>query len=106
MEIYKIKNLDCSLPENRQKLLKVTKKVIKSEEKPTKKKLYSICKSLMKKYKIKIKKFRQENGLLFVSLEIEPGTYSTFYCYTFYEMMCKYILYVKAIQDYRKAEIK
>lgn len=106
MKIYKIKNLDCSLLENRQKLLKVTKKVIKSEEKPTKNQLHSICKSLMKKYKIKIKKFRQENDLLFVSLEIEPGTYSTFYCYTVYEMMCKYILYVKAIQDYRKAEIK
>lgn len=106
MKIYKIKNLDCSLLENRQKLLKVTKKVIKSEGKPTKEKLHSICKSLMKKYKIKINKFRQENDLLFVSLEIEPGTYSTFYCYTVYEMMCKYILYVKAIQDYRKAEIK
>lgn len=106
MNIYKIKNLDCSLLENRKKLLKITKKLIKSEDKPTKKHLYSICKSLMKKYKIKIKSFRQENDLLFVSLEIESGTYSTFYCYTFYEMMCKYILYVKAIQDYRKAEIK
>lgn len=106
MEIYEIKNLDCSLLENRKKLLKVVKKLIKSEDKPTKKQLYSICKSLMKKYKIKIKNFRQENGLLFVSLEIEPGAYSTFYCHSFYEMMCKYILYVKAIKDYRKAEIK
>lgn len=106
MEIYEIKYLDCSSFENRIKLLKATKKVIRSEEKPTKKQLYSICKSLMKKYKIKIKKFRQENNLIFVSLEVEPGAYSTFYCYTFYEMMCKYILYVKAIQDYRKAEIK
>lgn len=77
-------------------------KAIKSEEKPDKARLNSICKSLMKKYKIKIKRFKQENGLLFVSLEIEPGTFSTFYCYSMYELMCKYILYVKAIKEYRK----
>lgn len=106
MKIHEIKNLDCSLLKNRIKLVKATMKAIKTKEKPDKAKLSSICKSLMKKYKIKIRRFKQENGLLFVSLEIEPGTFSTFYCYSFYELMCKYILYVKAIKEYRKEKVR
>lgn len=106
MEIYEIKNLDCSNFKNRKKLLYKTMEVINVDEKPSKEQLQKICKSLRNKYGIKVNNFKQKEHCLFVSLEVEPGIYSTFYCNSYYELMCKYILYVKCIRDYKRTKTK
>ena len=106
MEIYEIKNLDCSKKKNRISLVKNTMKAMKIEEKPTAKELEKFCKKICKKYDIPIKRFEQSNNVLFVSLEVESGTYSTFICVSYYEMLCKYILFVRAILKNRKLKVK
>lgn len=106
MEIYEIKNLDCSKKKNRISLVKSTMKAMKLEEKPTVKELEKFCKKICKKYDIPIKRFEQSNNVLFVSLEVETGSYSTFVCVSYYEMLCKYILFVRAILKNRKLKVK
>lgn len=106
MEIYQIKNLDCSKKKNRISLVKNTMKAMKLEEKPTVKELEKFCKKICKKYDIPIKRFEQSNNVLFVSIEVESGTYSTFACVSYYEMLCKYILFVHAILKNRKLKVK
>lgn len=106
MEIYEIKNLDCSKKKNRISLVKGTMKAMKLEEKPTVKELEKFCKKICKKYDIPIKRFEQSNNVLFVSLEVESGSYSTFICVSYYEMLCKYILFVRAILKNRKLKVK
>ena len=103
MENYEIKYLDCSKVQNRILLLKETKKVLGTVEKPSKERLKKIVKSLQKKYGIKIRVFRQKGDLLFCSLEIERGTFSTLCCNSLYEFMCKYILLCKNEVERRKA---
>ena len=105
MKIYEIKGLDCSKAKNRIYLLKEVKKVIKAEEKPTKEKLEKICKSIQKKYKMLLRKARQKDGKLFVSIEIETGTYTTLCCLSYYEAMCKYILLTKEWVAIKKREV-
>lgn len=102
MENYQIKYLDCTKVQNRMLLLKEVKKVIKADEKPSKERLHKIVKSLQKKYGIKIRLFKQKNSLLFCSLEVERGTYSTLCCNSLYEFMCKYILLCKNEAERRK----
>ena len=106
MEIYEIKNLDCSKKKNRISLVKSTMKAMTLEEKPTAKELEKFCKKICKKYDIPIKRFEQSNNVLFVSLEVESGSYSTFICVSYYEMLCKYILFVRAILKNRKLKVK
>ena len=106
MEIYEIVNLDCSKKKNRISLVKSTMKAMKIEEKLTVKELEKFCKKICKKYNIPIKKFKQSDNTLFASLEVEPGSYSTFVCVSYYEMLCKYILFVRAILKYRKLKVK
>ena len=106
MEIFEIKGLDCSKTKNRMILLKEVKSLIKTDEKPSKEKLEKICKSLQKKYGYKVKKFRQSDGKLFMSIEVERGSYSNLCCLSYYEAMCKYILFVKAYLDYKKLGVK
>lgn len=106
MEIFEIKGLDCSKTKNRMILLKEVKRLIKTEEKPSKEKLEKICKSLQKKYGYKVKKIRQSDGKLFMSIEVERGGYSTLCCLSYYEAMCKYVLFVKACLDYKKLGVK
>lgn len=106
MEIYQIKGLDCSKHSNRLLLLKEVKQAIKSEEKPSIERLEKICKSLQEKYKMPMRKFKQKDGKLFVSIEVEQGSYSTLCCLSYYEVMCKYILYVKAWKAMKKLEVK
>lgn len=81
-------------------------KAMKLEEKPTVKELEKFCKKICKKYDIPIKRFEQSNNVLFVSLEVESGSYSTFICVSYYEMLCKYILFVRAILKNRKLKVK
>ena len=66
----------------------------------------NIVKDYCKKYDIPIKRFEQSNNVLFVSLEVESGTYSTFVCVSYYEMLCKYILFVRAILKNRNLKVK
>lgn len=106
MEIYEIKNLDCSLLKNRKKLVFEVMNCLGLDERPDKETLHKICKSLMKKYHVKIKIFKQKTKYLLVSLEVEPGTYSTYFCETLYEMMLKYVLYVNEIRKYRRMKSK
>ena len=106
MDIYQIKGLDCSKHTNRLLLLKEVKQVIKAESKPSIERLENICKSLQEKYKMPIRKFKQKDGKLFVSIETEQGSYSTLCCLSYYEALCKYILCVKAWKEYKKLEVK
>lgn len=106
MEIYEIKNLDCSKLKNRKKLVYEVINCLGLKSRPDKETLHKICKSLMKKYGVKIKIFRQKTKYLLVSLEIEPGTYSTYFCETIEEMMLKYVLYVNEIRKYRRMKPK
>ena len=106
MMIFQIKNIDCSKKKNRIILVKNTMKVLKLDHKPSKEELEKYCKKICKKYDIPVKNFEQRNGVLFVSIEVEPGSYSTFICFSYYEMMCKYILYVKAVLKNRKLKGK
>ena len=106
MMIFQIKNLDCSKKENRIILVRNIIKVLKLDHKPTKEELEKYCKKICKKYSMSIKRLEQRNGVLFVSIEIEPGTYSTFICFSYYEMMCKYILIVRAVLKNRKLKVK
>ena len=106
MEIYEIKNLDCSDIKNRKKLLKEVMECMGLDERPDKETLHKICKSLVKKYGIKIKIFKQKTKYLLVSLEVEPGTYSTYFCESLYEMMLKYVLFVYEWKKYKRKKPK
>lgn len=103
MEIFEIDNLNCSDKNNRISLVKETMKVLKLEEKPTEKQLNDACKKLLKRYGYTIKRFRQENNRLFVSIKVGTA-YHTFTCKSTYELMCKYILFVKAQINYKRLE--
>ncbi len=106
MMIFQIKNLDCSKKKNRIILVKNTVKALKLDHKPTKEELQKYCKKICKKYDIPVSRFEQSNGALIVNIEVEPGTYSSFVCISYYEMMCKYILFVRAILKNRKLKVK
>ena len=106
MEIFEIKGLDCSKAKNRMILLKEVKKLLKTDEKPSKERLEKVCKSLQNRYGYIMRKFRQKDGKLFVSIEVERGGYSSLCCLSYYEAMCKYILFVKAYLDYKKLGVK
>lgn len=100
MKIYEIKNLNCKEKKNRMLLIDETKKLIKTDRKPSKKKLESICGSLSKKYGLKIGKITfLKDGQMQVAIEGEDGSYSVFVVDYYYEFLCKYILYVKAKKD-------
>ena len=96
MEIYQIKSLNCKDKKNRKKLLKEVMKVVHTKEKPTKKELETIC----KKYSIKIHMIKySESGGLSASIRVKDA-YSAIYCDTYYELLCKFILYVEKMRKY------
>lgn len=100
MDIYQIKSLNCKEKKNRKKLLKEVMKVVHTKEKPTKKELETICKSISKKYSIKIRIIKySETGRMSVSILIKDA-YSAIYCDTYYELLCKFILYVEKMRKY------
>ena len=106
MEIFEIKGLDCSKTKNRVILLKEVKKLLKTDEKPSKEKHEKVCKSLQSKHGYMMRRFKQKDDKLFVSIEVEKGSYSTFCCLSYYEAMCKYRLCVKACLDNKKLGVK
>lgn len=104
MDIHKIKYLDCTLDakhlKNRILLLKATMEAIREDEKPSRELLEKWAASLSKKYNMPWHIVRQtKSGYLMVSVEVEPGAYSTLDCHSYYEALCKYILLVK---EYRR----
>lgn len=100
MEIYQIKSLNCKDKKNRKKILKEVMKVVHTKEKPTKKELETICKSISKKYSIKIHMIKySESGGLSASIRVKDA-YSAIYCDTYYELLCKFILYVEKMRKY------
>lgn len=106
MKIFEVKNLDCSKKNNRVLLVKETMKALKIDEKPSKEYLQKVCKKICKKYDLPVKKFTQMQGNLLVSIETEKGSYSTFVVQSCYEMMCKYILFVRAYIKSKKVKAK
>ena len=106
MEVFEIKGLDCSKQENRIKLIKEIKKVLKVNEKPSKEYLEKVSKSLAKKYDMPVVLVKQresfnKNDKLFISVDTGNGL-TTFCCTGYYEALCKHILLVKAYRDYYK----
>lgn len=81
-------------------------KALKIEDKPSKEYLEKICKKISKKYNIPVRKFVYGKNKYVVSVEVEKGSYSTFVVKTYYEMMCKYILFVKAYLKSKKVKVK
>ena len=90
--------------ENLQEFTIFPKEVVDGRE--AKEKLEKVCKSLQNKYGYIMRRFKQKDDKLFVSIEVENGSYSTFCCLSYYESMCKYILFVKACIDNKKIGVK
>ena len=105
MKSYEIIYLDCSKKENRKKLLKETMKVVKKEEKPTKEFIEKFSYSVGKKYRMGVQLVKQVNGKLFISIRNEEA-FITILCDSYYEALCKHILIVKAMQEYKKQKVK
>lgn len=102
MEIYRIKSLDCFWKENRIKLVKEVMRALRLEEKPSKETLEKYCKKIYNKYKIGVKTAKiKENGKLQVNIETAPNSFSAMNCLTYYEALCKYILFAEAWIKYK-----
>jgi hypothetical protein len=106
MEVFEIKGLDCSKRENRIKLIKEVKKILKVDEKPSREYLEKVSRSLANKYSmpvimVKQKESFNQNDKLFVSVDTGSGM-TTYCCMGYYEALCKHILLVKAYRDYHK----
>lgn len=106
METYEIYNLDCSVKNNRKRLLKETMEAIKEEEKPDKVTLKRYCKHLGKKHKFKFQLVKPINDKIFISVLTPHDGYVTFYVNSNYEALCKFILLIKAYVKYRKLKVK
>lgn len=103
MEIYQVDNLDCSVKKNRIKLVKAVNKVIKNETKPSVKLLEKWYRSLSKKYKMKANIFEITKCDIQLSINVDNAfSYYSMKCYTYYEALCKYILFVYLIQKGKK----
>lgn len=100
MSISNIINLDCTKKENRIKLVKAVNKVINVEERQEKEKLEKICKSLMKKYNKHFECFYLCDNKIQISINTGDNSFSSFVCNSYYELLCKYILFVKASKEY------
>ncbi len=99
MEIYQIENLDCKKKENRIKLVKAVNKIIKNEGKPSIKLLEKCYKSLSKKYKMPANIFEVSKYGISLNINVYGKfSYSTMRCKTYYEALCKYILFVYVMQ--------
>lgn len=97
MEIFEIKNLDCSRKESRKKLMKEFMKQFKLEEVPEKEKIGRISQKLEKKYGITLTLFLDRtNRKMQANLNIN-GTYSSFFVDSLLEAYMKQCLIIKKI---------
>lgn len=106
METFEIYNLDCSVKNNRKRLLKETMEAIKEEDKPDIELLKKYCKHLGKKYKMKIHMIHKMDEELFISVLHPNDGYVTYKAKSKYEALCKYILLVRNYNRYRKLKVK
>lgn len=96
MEVWQIKGLDCSVKENRKKLLKEVMKVTKQEEKPTEEFLERFARSVGKKYDMPINIVKYVKSGMFISYKYDKDAYGSFTARSYYESLCKYILLIRA----------
>lgn len=102
MEIYEVKFLDCREKKNRKILVENLKQVMKIDHNPDKDEIKEFARKVQKKYGYRFKKMDyEEKGKYLLAIECEKGTYSTMICYSHYEIIAKYILYVKAHRKYK-----
>ena len=102
MEIFEIKNLDCSKKENRIILLKEFAKQFGFERKPSKNEIGKISEKLEKKYGITLTLFIDKvNKKIQANLNIE-NSYSSFLVDSLLEAYIKQCLIIKKIARGRK----
>ena len=89
MELYEIKRADCSIKENRIKLLKEVMRVLKLTEKPSLSKLEKISDKLGNKYNMRMKFI---HNIMIIYVE---GGYSLINYESKYEAYLKHILYIR-----------
>lgn len=89
MELHEIKRADCSIKENRIKLLKEVMRVLKLTEKPSLSKLEKISDKLGRKYNMRMK---FSHNIIIIYVE---GGYSLINCESRYEAYLKHILYIR-----------
>lgn len=105
MEIYQIINLDCRIKENRKRLLSEVMNATKLDRKPTLQKLEKMVTSVGKKYNMSVQYIQQSADGIAMSVRVGES-YQMFACRSYYEAMCKILLYIKAYKDFRKKKVK
>lgn len=100
MEIYKINGIDCREKRNRILLAKDTARAIKVSKKPDIALLERWYKSLSKKYKMKANIFKISKRHISLNINVIGDSYSVFECRSYYECLCKYILFVEQWRKY------
>ena len=88
MKILEIKNLDCSIQENRKILMKEFVKVMKLDHVPDKEEIGRISDKVEKKYKCKLRIFLDKDKNLMASME-RGSSFSTFSVETLTEAFIK-----------------
>lgn len=82
-------------------------KVLKMDEKPSKEYLEKVCKSLSKKYNIKIQYIKNMKKFLYVSIYNKfSGGYNVIKVNSYYELLLKFVLVVKFWKEKSKLKAK
>lgn len=103
MEIYEIKNLDCRIKKNRQKLAREVAALLGRDSALSNEQIQKAAEKISKKYKFHISQIqysaeRMEEKLCWVFIDIDSG-YSQYRANSQYEVYAKFILLVN---EYRK----
>lgn len=106
MEIFEIKNLDCSKKENRKKLLKQFMIEFGLEEKPSNEKIGNISEKIEKKYNAILSLYLDKEKRK-IQANIRMGDqYSTFLVYSIVEAYIKHCMIVKETIKNKKRKVK
>lgn len=99
MEIYKIKSLDCKKRRDYFRLLVAIMSELNLQSVPTEGELERRCRVVSKKYNVVIGRISlSRDGSINLVIRIgNKGQYSIMGCSSYYEALCKYILYVVEI---------
>ncbi len=100
VEIYRIYGLDCREKRNRIALAKDTARAIKVNSKPDLLLLERWYKSLSKKYKMEANIYKISKRNISLNINVNGDSYSSLECRSYYECLCKYILYVEQWRKY------
>lgn len=101
MEIYKIKNLDCSVKKNRIKLMKLFMKEFKIDKIPGKEKVGRFSKKLEKKFNMPLVIAKAKDCLV-ISIRTDVHSYSCMECHSVLEAYLKHCLFIKYMVEYQK----